>query len=301
MQAKVSIIVPCYNQSLYLQKAIESLQAQTLKEWECIIVDDGSTDNSVEIAMNMALNDPRICVLQKSNGGSGSARNMGLKHAQGQYIQFLDADDSMDSEKLARQVADMEQCGSDISYTAYCYSYADGSKSAIRFADLNGRTILTRWGLGSSIPPHAFLYSAAFIQKHQLLFDEGCRYREDWNWLIECFRHQPKIATMPNYLGALYYQNENGKTSSYTKMQAGNFLFMAYKAPLMHGLDRLLWVYRISEELWIWLLRMIKYRSTDIAAMIGILPIAWTLIAILIMPFSLMGILRYSIKTYIAK
>ncbi len=169
MQPIVSIIVPCYNQSLYLHKAIESLQTQTMPEWECIIVDDGSTDNSVEIAMNMALNDPRICVLQKINGGSATARNMGLKQVHGEYIQFLDADDSMDSEKLARQVAQMEQRGSDISYTAYCYSYADGSESAIRFADLHGLTILIRWGLGSSIPPHAFLYSAGFIQKHHYL------------------------------------------------------------------------------------------------------------------------------------
>jgi len=301
MQPIVSIIVPCYNQSLYLQKAIASLQAQTLQDWECIIVDDGSTDNSVEIAANMALCDPRIRVIQKRNGGSASARNVGLDQAKGRYIQFLDADDMLDNEKLERQVADMDQTQSDISYTAFCFAYSDGSISAKRFATLNRLTVITRWGLGSSMPPHAFLYRAEFIQNNQLRFDEACRYREDWNWLIECFQHRPKLSTLPNYLGAKYYQNLSGKTSSYTKMQAGNFIFMAYKAPLMNGLNRLFGVYRISEELWIWMLRMIKYRSTEIAAMIGLLPIAWTLIAILIMPLSILGIARYAIQTYLKK
>ena len=78
---KVSVIIPCYNQALFLPKAIASLQAQTLEDWECIIVDDGSTDNTAEVASNLALQDSRIRLLQKINGGSASARDLGLKHA----------------------------------------------------------------------------------------------------------------------------------------------------------------------------------------------------------------------------
>lgn len=300
-QPVVSIIIPCYNQAIYLEKAIGSLQAQTLEAWECIIVDDGSTDNSLEIAARMALHDARIRVMQKLNGGSASARNMGLDHAQGEYIQFLDADDSIDEYKLERQVSLMRSRQSDISYTAYCYTYADGSRSAARYALLDATRIITHWGLDGSIPPHAFLYKASFLKTNQLVFDEACRYREDWNWLIECFRHKPQISALPDYCGAMYFQNQNGKTGSYIKMQRGNFLFMAYKAPSMHGLNRLLWAYRISEELWIWILRMIKYRSTDIAKSILLLPNTWTIAALLLMPISIWSIIVYFIKTYIAK
>ena len=65
MRPKVSVIVPCYNQARYLPRAIASLQAQTLEDWECIIVDDGSTDNTSEVAANMALRDTRIRLIQK--------------------------------------------------------------------------------------------------------------------------------------------------------------------------------------------------------------------------------------------
>ena len=86
---KVSVIIPCYNQAKFLPHAVAALQAQTLEEWECIIVDDGSTDNTAEVATNLALQDGRVHMRQKINGGSASARDLGLKHAQGEYIQYL--------------------------------------------------------------------------------------------------------------------------------------------------------------------------------------------------------------------
>ena len=86
---KVSVIIPCYNQALFLPKAIASLQAQTLEDWECIIVDDGSTDHTAEAASNLALQDGRIRLIQKINGGSASARDLGLQHAQCKYVQYL--------------------------------------------------------------------------------------------------------------------------------------------------------------------------------------------------------------------
>lgn len=103
------------------------------------------------------------------------------------------------------------------------------------------------------------------------------------------------------YCGAYYYQNEAGMTGNYMRMQEGNFEFMAYMLPQLKGLSKLLWLFRISEELWIWLLRMIKYRSTAVAKTILLLPTATTVIAILMMPISVWWILVYFIKTYIAK
>ena len=298
---KMSVIIPCYNQAKFLPHAVAALQAQTLEEWECIIVDDGSTDNTAEVASNLALQDSRIRLLQKINGGSASARNLGLQQAIGEYIQFLDADDYMDSDKLQKQYQLMQSKRADMCYTAFRHIYADGKESTVHFSELTQTNILTGWGLGKSIPPHAFLYKTTFVQSNYLKFDERCRYREDWGWLIDCFDAHPKIAMMPEYSGVYYFHNETGKTGSYIKMQSGNFTFMAHKSCYLSGTKKLLWAFRISEEIWIWLLRMAKYRSTVIAKCILLLDIRWTIAAILLMPISFWLILAYFIKTYITK
>ena len=90
---KLSIIIPVYNVEQYLEKCINSLINQTLKELEFIFVNDGTPDNSVDIIKKYQKIDKRIKLLEKTNGGQASARNLGLKHAKGEYIAFLDSDD----------------------------------------------------------------------------------------------------------------------------------------------------------------------------------------------------------------
>ena len=299
MQPKVSIIIPCYNQAKFLPKAISSLQAQTLEAWECIVVDDGSTDNTSEVASNIALTEPRVRLIQKQNGGLASTRNMGMQYAKGTYIQFLDADDTISPEKLERQVSIMEQKGLDISYTAFCYENSKGERTKSQFVRLNRLRILLRWGLGFSVPIHSFLYSRAFIQAHNLAFQHS--RREDHEWHLRCFAYHPSQALIPDLCGAIYFQNVEGMTGTYIQMQEGNFDFMAYMTQKMKGFDRLLWDFRIYEEIWIWLLRMIKYRSTAIAKTILLLPTSATVIAILMMPISVWWVLVYFIRTYIAR
>ncbi|MBQ1858783.1 MAG: glycosyltransferase family 2 protein [Paludibacteraceae bacterium] len=298
---KVTIIVPCYNQARFVPKAIASLQAQTLAAWECLVVDDGSMDNTAEVVNNIALNEPRVRLLQKTNSGSASARDMGLKYAQGEYIQFLDADDTIASDKLERQVELMERENLDLSYTAFCTEDSRGQRTVSRAVQLNTYKILVRWGLGASMPIHSFLYRTDFIRRNALTFQSACRFREDWRWHITCFGAHPKQALLPDLCGAIYYQNEQGKTGSYVKMQEGNFEFMAYMTQQLRGIAKVSWALRISEELWIWLLRMVKYRSTEIAKTVVLLPTVWTIIAILLMPISIWWILIYYIKTYISK
>lgn len=90
---KVSIIVPVYNYELYLERCVDSLRNQSLKELEILLVDDGSTDHSPEICDKLAKQDERITVIHKKNGGLSDSRNVGIKHANGEYVGFVDADD----------------------------------------------------------------------------------------------------------------------------------------------------------------------------------------------------------------
>lgn len=94
---KISIIVPYYNSELYLNKCISSILSQTLTDFELILVDDGSTDSSYSICKSFASKDSRIVLLQKENGGQGSARNYALDLANGTFIGFVDSDDYIDS------------------------------------------------------------------------------------------------------------------------------------------------------------------------------------------------------------
>jgi glycosyltransferase involved in cell wall biosynthesis len=301
MKVKVSVIIPCYNQAVFIPTAIASLQAQTFGEWECMVVDDGSTDNTAEVVSNIALKEPRIRLLQKRNGGSASARDMGLEHAKGEFIQFLDADDTIEPEKLARQVTLMEREGLDMSYTAFCSENKAGQRSQVRSVPLNLYKIYVLWGLGASVPIHSFLYRTEFIWCNALHFQSEYRFREDWRWHMNCFGAAPRMRALPDYCGAIYTQNESSKTGSYIRMQEGNFEFMASLTRQLKGFALCLWAMRISEEIWIWLLRMLKYRSTEIAKTILVLPTGWTIAAILLMPLSVWWVMVYFIKTYIVK
>jgi glycosyltransferase involved in cell wall biosynthesis len=100
----VSIIVPCYNQGQYLRESLQSVLDQTYQNWECIIVDDGSTDNSSEIANEFCYKDTRIKYIWQRNEGLSSARNKGLNNASGNFIQLLDSDDLLENRKIEFQV-----------------------------------------------------------------------------------------------------------------------------------------------------------------------------------------------------
>ena len=93
---KVSVIVPVYNAEKYLSECVDSILAQTLRDIEVLLVDDGSTDGSPVLCDNYAKKDPRIKVIHKANGGVSSARNMGLSIASGDYFAFVDSDDIID-------------------------------------------------------------------------------------------------------------------------------------------------------------------------------------------------------------
>jgi teichuronic acid biosynthesis glycosyltransferase TuaG len=119
MDELVSIIVPVYNAASYIENTIEMVRRQTHSDWELILVDDASTDESVAVIRRM-LGEGDIRLIQKShNEGAAAARNTGLDAARGRYIAFLDADDVWMPDKLLRELAFMKDRQADFVFSAY--------------------------------------------------------------------------------------------------------------------------------------------------------------------------------------
>ena len=114
MEEKVSVIVPVYNVEQYLARCLDTVLAQTYENLEVICVNDGSTDNSLNILEHYARFDSRIKIVNKENGGLGSARNAGIKEAEGKYILFLDSDDYIASFAVEHLVKNAEKNNADI-------------------------------------------------------------------------------------------------------------------------------------------------------------------------------------------
>ena len=115
---EVSIITPCYNSSKFLKETIQSVLNQSFTDWEWLITDDYSTDNSVKIIKE--INDPRIILtIAEKNGGAGNARNLSLEKATGKFITFLDADDFWEPNFLEEMVSFMKKENAELAYSNY--------------------------------------------------------------------------------------------------------------------------------------------------------------------------------------
>lgn len=112
--SKISIIVPVYQVEQYLRRCVESVLAQTFQDFECILVDDGSTDASGRMCDDYARLDPRFSVIHKENGGLSSARNTAIPQAQGEYLCFLDSDDVLHPHALELMVSALEKTDADL-------------------------------------------------------------------------------------------------------------------------------------------------------------------------------------------
>ena len=124
----VSVIIPTYNREKLIKRSIESVLAQTYADLECIVVDDGSTDNTQSVVE--AIPDHRVKYVKLPEGkGANAARNFGVSIAKGEYIAFQDSDDLWDPEKLERQLAFMKEHGYAFTFTDYRIRYPDGTES----------------------------------------------------------------------------------------------------------------------------------------------------------------------------
>lgn len=124
----ISVIMPCYNAAQFIADGIASVQGQSFQDWELIIVDDGSTDNSLAAAQCKAADDERIRIFSQKNSGACVARNLGIREAQGQYIKFLDADDLLEKDCLKHQIEHIQSLSpSQIPFGDYNYIDAEGA------------------------------------------------------------------------------------------------------------------------------------------------------------------------------
>lgn len=119
----VSVIIPIYNAELYLRRALDSILSQTHKDWEAILVDDGSTDSSGRIAEEYAGSDRRFKVIHKPNGGPSDARNAALQHIGGEYLLFLDADDFLHPQLMTLCLEAIRRDNSDLVAFTYDRRY----------------------------------------------------------------------------------------------------------------------------------------------------------------------------------
>lgn len=123
---EISVIIPVYNKERYIRVAIQSVLEQPFRDIEVVIVNDGSTDRSLEIVNRFAEKDGRIRIIDIPNGGVSNARNVGLSHAKGKWIQFLDADDWLEPDYLTAATQLLQENQADVLFSAFDMVDADG-------------------------------------------------------------------------------------------------------------------------------------------------------------------------------
>lgn len=213
---KISVIVPCYNQAIFLDDCINSLVSQTYENWECILVNDGSTDNTEEKALEWQKKDSRIKYIRKQNGGLSSARNSGIEHITGDFVQFLDCDDFLYKEKFEKSLNQINQPANTIVITDF-QRFDNDTKTSIpphctlKDEYFNQKDILLKWDNTFSIPIHCAIFSRDIVEKYR--FNEDLKAKEDWIFWLQAYGDHPKTHFVKEYLIA-YRMSSAGMTNN---------------------------------------------------------------------------------------
>lgn len=211
-QPQVSVIVPVYNQEYYLEECISSIRRQTLAEWECIIVNDGSSDSSGEIARRFSEEDSRIRCFEQENRGVSSARNLGMRHASGRYLCFVDGDDFIDAAFLKHLLDASDRGASDLTVAGklFCDRFPPDKIPAL--------------------PTCGIFLRREFPLKNNLEFPEGIHPCEDGLFSHFVLALTEKISFCPE---AVYHyrQHEQGNHHQIRKRTADILPILRKKAP----------------------------------------------------------------------
>lgn len=205
LQPRVSVIIPTFNAETTLDAAIASVLHQSFTNWELLIVDDASTDETAAIARRYGYTDPRVrVILGAINQGVAAVRNYGVAHCRGEFIAFLDSDDTWEPDKLKKQLDKIQETEADLCYTSYAIVNMNGEKvradylvpnetdyaSMLRENVIGCSTVLLSAQLAKKYPFEAAFYHEDYVLWLKLLKDGhhavGCRevltnwrYRED--------------------------------------------------------------------------------------------------------------------------
>ncbi|MFC6267076.1 glycosyltransferase family 2 protein [Frigoriflavimonas asaccharolytica] len=196
---EISIIVPCYNQAEYLDECLQSVLNQTFQNWECIIVNDGSPDNTEEKAEKWAQKDARFKYLNKENGGLSSARNAGIEIAKGEWILPLDSDD-----KIGNKYLELASHEFNHNYTLiYC--------KAEFFGEMEGPWELRKYSYADLLLKN-HIFCSAFYKKEDWIkangYDSAFIYgMEDWDFWLSILNPNSQVLQL-NYNGFYYRRKE---------------------------------------------------------------------------------------------
>ncbi len=205
----ISIIVPIYNAEEYLERCIESIKKQTYQKWELILVDDGSTDCSLQLCEKIALKDTRIRVIHIENLGVSMARNRGIEEARGEYISFVDADDWVDT-KFLEILHGSLQPGDDVIGCQFqiCTHYSQFD--ATQFDEKEWTTVDESW-MKEILEGNTRCWSKLYRRQYLagVRFRQGLSIGEDMLFLLELAHLGGKMHNL-DYIGYAYFKNPEG-------------------------------------------------------------------------------------------
>ena len=233
----LTVILPVFNAERFLSEAIESVLGQTVRDWELLVVDDGSTDGSVGVAAGFQRRDPRIQMLTDGrNNGVAHARNLGLDHAKGEFVAFIDSDDIWYPEKSARQIEAMERWKADISYTGYLRK---------REGEPNGFPV----SVPGKVSYHTMLRRNAILCSTGMVRRATCgavrmprlRRRQDHGYWLELLRDGSLTATGVDEVLVQYRLHQDSLSSN--KVVAAAYTWKLLREVERFGLVRAAWLF----------------------------------------------------------
>ena len=213
----ISVIVPVYNVGDYVEKCLESIIKQTYKDFELVLVNDGSTDMGMEKAWLYLLDrDVEYKIINKKNGGLASARNAGLEEASGEYVVFIDADDAV-SEDFLQNLYDAFTDETDFTFCAYKFV----KKQSPPLDDKKDKTVYGREELlevflkrSISFVVPSMLFRKSFLLENKLFFDEELRFSEDQPFIWNVILHSNKSVFLHKQMYGYYIRDNSIMTSS---------------------------------------------------------------------------------------
>lgn len=183
MNNLISIVVPAYNVELFISETLESIRKQTFTNWEAIIVDDGSTDNTVDVIKDYIRGDSRFRLICQDNSGVSKARNTGILAASGMYLSFLDGDDMWKSTFLEELFNAFQDSNISMTYCGYTHLYANGLRRKFSYAYASGNILIPVVQGQTQVHIGAILVKKELIDHLGLLFTDGCLVGQDQEFI----------------------------------------------------------------------------------------------------------------------